>query len=76
MRAPPKLTSPRAGGTSPMIAFIAVDLPAPLRPSSATTSPALRLERHAVQDMGAAVVGVQVRHGACASGTRTPSLRS
>ena len=30
---------PRAGGTRPMIALIAVDLPAPLRPSSATTSP-------------------------------------
>ena len=41
MRAPAKLTSPRAGGTRPMIAFIVVDLPAPLRPSSATTSPAL-----------------------------------
>src|SRR6185312_11119135 len=40
MRAPAKLTSPRAGGTRPMIAFMAVDLPAPLRPSSATTSPA------------------------------------
>ena len=41
MRRPAKLTSPLAGGTSPMIAFIAVDLPAPLRPSSATTSPAV-----------------------------------
>ncbi len=29
-----------AGGTSPMIDFSVVDLPAPLRPSSATTSPA------------------------------------
>ena len=40
MRRPAKLTSPLAGGSKPMIAFITVDLPAPLRPSRATTSPA------------------------------------
>ena len=40
MLRPSKATVPEAGGTIPMIAFITVDLPAPLRPSSATTSPA------------------------------------
>ena len=35
-----KLTCPCDGATRPMIAFSVVDLPAPLRPSSATTSPA------------------------------------
>ena len=36
---PFSITWPRRAGASPMIAFIVVDLPAPLRPSSAMVSP-------------------------------------
>src|SRR5688572_31088983 len=39
MRCPAKRTSPAERGISPITAFSVVDLPAPLRPSSATTSP-------------------------------------
>ena len=35
-------------------------LPTPLRPSRPTTSPRADVERHAVQDVALAVVGVQV----------------
>src|SRR3954470_22588062 len=40
MRFPSSRTSPANAGSSPMIVFSIVDLPAPLRPSKATTSPA------------------------------------
>src|SRR3954466_687626 len=40
MRLPSSRTSPANAGSSPMIVLSIVDLPAPLRPSSATTSPA------------------------------------
>ena len=36
---PSKWISPREGRTSPMMVLSVVDLPAPFRPSSATTSP-------------------------------------
>ncbi len=35
-------------------------LPTPLRPSKPTTSPAPTVQRHAVQDMALAVIGVHV----------------
>src|SRR4051812_27590772 len=38
-RSPPKRISPASGGWIPAIAFTRVDLPAPLSPTSATTSP-------------------------------------
>src|SRR4051812_31494314 len=40
MSVPRKATRPRRRGIRPMIAFIVVDLPAPLRPTRATHSPA------------------------------------
>src|SRR3954471_4034248 len=40
MSAPRNTTRPRRRGIRPMIAFIVVDLPAPLRPTRATHSPA------------------------------------
>ena len=36
---PRSVTLPRRAGARPMIAFMVVDLPAPLRPSSAMVSP-------------------------------------
>ena len=50
----------RVRATRPMIALSVVDLPAPLRPSRATTSPARELEAHVEQDLRAAVAGLQV----------------
>ena len=40
MSVPRKATRPRRRAIRPMIDFIVVDLPAPLRPTSATHSPA------------------------------------
>jgi hypothetical protein len=40
---PSNWIEPSAGGTRPMMLFRVVDLPAPLRPRSATTSPRLTL---------------------------------
>ena len=55
-------SSPRAGRTMPMIDFSVVVLPAPLRPSSVTTSPLAHVEVDAVQDVRLAVPGVQAAH--------------
>jgi hypothetical protein len=46
--------------TRPMMDFSVVVRPAPLRPSSVTTSPFVHREVHAVQDVRLAVEGVQV----------------
>ena len=46
-----------------MIAFSVVDLPAPLRPIKATTSPATERERDVEQDLGLAVGGVEAGDG-------------
>ncbi len=46
--------------TMPMIDFIVVVLPAPLRPSSVTTSPFAHVEIDAVQNVRLAVPGLQV----------------
>ena len=40
-------------GDQPMMDFMVVDLPAPLRPISATTSPRPNLERHVIEDVRA-----------------------
>jgi hypothetical protein len=42
-----------------MIDLMVVDLPAPLRPSRATTSPGLHRKRHIMQDVRAAIEGVE-----------------
>ena len=57
---PSKRTEPVRWPTMPMIDFSVVVLPAPLRPSSVTTSPWLHVEGHAVQDVRLAVPGLQV----------------
>ena len=44
----------------PMTDFSVVVLPAPLRPSRVTTSPAFDVEIDAVQDVGFAVPGLEV----------------
>ena len=53
-------SAPRA--TSPMMAFSVVDLPAPLRPTSAATSPRAKRQRHAEQHLGLAVAGGEALH--------------
>ena len=45
----------------PTMVFSTVDLPAPLRPSRATISWSLHVERHVAQDVALAVEGVDVR---------------
>ena len=77
---PAKRIRPRVGRTRPMMLFSVVDLPAPLRPSSATTSPRADLEAHVVQDVRAAVVAVQAgdlkhRRGLRSGGAPGPSAR-
>ena len=62
---------PLRRGTRPMIDFIVVVLPAPLRPSNVTTSPSAHVEIDAVQDVAFAVPGVQavdLKHGASGIG--------
>ena len=56
-----KTIEPSRRGTTPMIDFSVVVLPAPLRPSSVTTSPARDVERDAVQDVRLAVPRVAGR---------------
>ena len=48
------------GGVSPMMLRTVVVLPAPLRPSRHTTSPASTVEREVEQDVAVAVVRVDV----------------
>ena len=60
MRRPSKLTSPLAGGTSPMIAFMRRRLAGAVAAEQRHDLAGRRLQRHAVQDVGAAVIGVQV----------------
>ena len=45
---------PLVGGCTPQTILTSVDLPAPLSPTSATTSPALSVERHALEGDDAA----------------------
>ena len=61
MSCPRKLIAPRRDGNMPISAFIVVDLPAPLRPISATTSPRPDFELDVEQDLRAAVEGVRDR---------------
>ena len=58
---PSKRTEPVRWPTMPMIDLSVVVLPAPLRPSSVTTSPARTSKVDAVQDVRLAVPGLQVR---------------
>ena len=60
--APSKRTEPVRRRTMPMIDLSVVVLPAPLRPSSVTTSPGRTSKSDAVQDVRLAVPGVQIAH--------------
>ena len=60
---PSNAIEPSRRGTMPMIERSVVVLPAPLRPSSVTTSPAGDVEADAVEDVRLAVPGVQLPHG-------------
>ena len=60
MSSPATRTRPAVGRISPVIARIVVVLPAPLTPSSATTSPLAHLQVHAFEHGRLAVAGVQV----------------
>ena len=65
---PLNVTVPRAGLMNPAMLRNSVDLPAPLRPSTSTTSPGLHVERDRVEHGDAPVAGVQVadlKHRAC-----------
>ena len=57
---PNSVMLPSRGGVRPMIERMVVVLPAPLRPSSATSSPSRTCMRDAVQDVAFAVIGVDV----------------
>ena len=67
---PSKRTEPVRWPTMPMIDFSVVVLPAPLRPSSVTTSPARTSKLDAVQDVRLAVPGLQVLDGEQQRGAR------
>ena len=69
-RGPRSAPSRCAAPTMPMIDFSVVVLPAPLRPSSVTTSPCEHLEVDAVQDVRLAVPGLQVRRPRAAARAR------
>ena len=56
---PSNMTEPVRGVTTPIRLFSVVLLPAPLRPSSATTSLRLDAQRDVEQDVRIAVVAVQ-----------------
>ena len=58
----------------PMTDFSVVVLPAPLRPSSVTTSPGVHVEIDAVQDVGFAVPGFEILRPT-ASARRRPDVR-
>ena len=60
---PSNVIEPSRRGTTPMIDFSVVVLPAPLRPSSVTTSPAVDVEVDAMQDVRLAVPRVEIAHG-------------
>ena len=57
---------PRCAGVSPMMERTSVVLPTPLRPMTATTSPRSTRQRHPLQDVARAVIGVDIldlQHG-------------
>ena len=60
MSTSPKMTRPRRAGVNPTIDRHSVVLPTPLRPSTAVTLPFVDVERHALQHVAVAVVGVQI----------------
>ena len=55
-----KTTRPARAGVNPTIDRHSVVLPTPLRPSTATTVPAFDGQRHALQHVAVAVVGVEI----------------
>ena len=57
--APSKTIEPARGVTTPIRLFKVVLLPAPLRPSSATTSLRSTVQRDVEEDVGIPVIGVQ-----------------
>ena len=68
--APSKMMEPARGATTPIRLFKVVLLPAPLRPSNATTSLRSTLERDVEEDVRIPVIGVQAldleqAHAAC-----------
>ena len=68
MSAPLNTILPRRGGLKPTIELTSVVLPTPLRPSRPRIWPCSSLQRQSLQDVGVAVVGVDVldfqdRHG-------------
>ena len=67
-RTPPaRATRPRVGSSSPAAWRSSVDLPAPLRPISATRSPGAKLQVDAAQDRGAAASSCQAPSNASAA---------
>ena len=68
MSRPSNSIRPEAGGTSPVRVLSSVDLPAPLRPSSATISPSRTSSVGVVEDVALAVEGVdlvELQHRRC-----------
>ncbi len=77
MSAPLNTILPRRGGLKPTIEFTSVVLPTPLRPSKPEDLSLLELQRQPLQDVGVAVIGVDVLdfqngHGLSRSRDRFP----
>ena len=60
MSSPLNTILPRRGGVKPTIELTSVVLPTPLRPKQTENLALLELERQSLQDVGVAVVGVDV----------------
>ena len=60
MSAPLNTILPRRGGVKPTIELTSVVLPTPLRPKQAQNLALLELERQSLQDVGVAVIGMDV----------------
>ena len=58
--APNTSTLPARGGSSPTLTFMQVDLPAPLRPEQPEQTALAERERHLLQHVAIAVIGVDV----------------
>ena len=60
MSSPLNTILPRRGGVKPTIELTSVVLPTPLRPEQAENLALLELQRQSLQDVGVAVIGVNV----------------